>query len=83
MGGHIHLPYVRALNDHIVGLHRKVWAVQAGTAVSHRVRHEAPNSVNVLRYEAGERVCIVEQWNYAAAKQVFECGERIEMEIER
>jgi 3',5'-cyclic AMP phosphodiesterase CpdA len=83
MGGHIHLPYVRALNDHIVGLHRKVWAVQAGTAVSHRVRHEAPNSVNVLRYQAGDPTCAVEQWNYSASKQEFECGERIQMEIER
>jgi 3',5'-cyclic AMP phosphodiesterase CpdA len=83
MGGHIHLPYVRALNDHIVGLHRRIWAVQAGTAVSRRVRHEAPNSVNVLRYEAGAQACRVEQWNYSAAKQSFECGERIEVGIER
>jgi hypothetical protein len=34
MGGHIHLPYVMPLP----GLARPMWAVQAGTAVSHRVR---------------------------------------------
>ena len=83
MGGHIHLPYVRALNDHISGLKRRIWAVQAGTAVSHRVRHEAPNSVNVIRFEAGASHTVVEQWNYAANEKAFVCGERIEMEIDR
>jgi 3',5'-cyclic AMP phosphodiesterase CpdA len=42
MGGHIHLPYVMPLQ----GLLRPLWAVQAGTAVSWRVRAGAPNSVN-------------------------------------
>jgi 3',5'-cyclic AMP phosphodiesterase CpdA len=81
MGGHIHLPYVRAVNEHITGLERRIWAVQAGTAVSHRVRHEAPNSVNVLRYEAAERRCVVEQWNYAAEERAFRRGERIELDL--
>ena len=83
MGGHIHLPYVRALNDHITGLKRRIWAVQAGTAVSHRVRHEAPNSVNVIRYKPEQRACVVEQWNYAAAERAFKCGEKIEMHLDR
>ena len=47
MGGHIHLPYVMPLHD----LARPLWAVQAGTAVSHRVRHGTPNSVNLIRWE--------------------------------
>lgn len=83
MGGHIHLPYVRALSDQIAGLPRRIWAVQAGTAVSHRVRHEAPNSVNVLRYEPGQRTCAVEQWNYAREEKQFRCGERVELGLER
>ncbi|MGC4115262.1 MAG: hypothetical protein QM765_11780 [Myxococcales bacterium] len=45
LGGHIHLPYVLALHELAPGLARRVWAVQAGTALSTRVRHEAPNSV--------------------------------------
>ena len=81
MGGHIHLPYVRALNEHITGLDRRIWAVQAGTAVSHRVRHEAPNSVNVLRYEAGEGRCVVEQWNHAATEQAFRRAETTELPL--
>ena len=83
MGGHIHLPYVRALNDHITGLKRRIWAVQAGTAVSHRVRHEAPNSVNVIRYKPEQRACVVEQWNYAAAERAFKCDKKIEMHLDR
>jgi len=46
MGGHIHLPFTLALPD----LARRLWAVQAGTAVSMRTRPGAPNSVNVLRW---------------------------------
>jgi len=61
LGGHIHLPYVMALR----GLARPVWAVQAGTAVSHRVRDGMPNSVNIVR--RGEDVpagcCRIERWD--------------------
>jgi len=48
MGGHIHLPYTLALH----GLARRLWVVQAGTAVSLRTRPGVPNSVNVLRWGA-------------------------------
>jgi 3',5'-cyclic AMP phosphodiesterase CpdA len=69
LGGHIHLPYVLPLPS----LARPMWAVQAGTAVSSRVREGAPNSVNLLRW--GEAsvpgVCQIEQWDYAPAEQAF------------
>jgi 3',5'-cyclic AMP phosphodiesterase CpdA len=83
MGGHIHLPYVRPLNDHVIDLHRRIWAVQAGTAASSRVRHDAPNSVNVVRYGAGEANCIVEQWDYAATAKEFRCAARSELKLDR
>jgi len=67
MGGHIHLPYVMPLP----GLARPMWAVQAGTAVSHRVRPGAPNSVNLVRWHAAERACAVEQWDFSATEQAF------------
>jgi predicted MPP superfamily phosphohydrolase len=67
MGGHIHLPYVMPLP----GLARPMWAVQAGTAVSHRVRPGVPNSVNLVRWHAAERVCAVEQWDFSATDQAF------------
>lgn len=58
MGGHIHLPYVIEQR----GLARPLWVVQAGTAVSSRVRAGVPNSVNLLRWN-GAREVQVEQWD--------------------
>lgn len=69
MGGHIHLPYVLALPK----LARPMWAVQAGTALSRRVRDGIPNSVNLLRTgsDAPSGHCLIEQWDYATAAQSF------------
>ena len=64
LGGHIHLPYVAPLQ----GLARPLWAVQAGTAVSSRVRPAVPQSVNLLRWDAGTRpgCCLIERWDHSA-----------------
>lgn len=61
LGGHIHLPYVRP----VPGLARPLWAVQAGTAVSRRVREGGANSVNIIRYAASSlpRSCTLERWD--------------------
>lgn len=69
MGGHIHLPYVKALPD----LARPMWAVQGGTAVSSRVRDGFPNSVNILRcgVDAAQGRSLIEQWDYATAPDAF------------
>ena len=58
VGGHIHLPFVLPLAG-------GGWAVQAGTAVSRRVRAGAGNSVNLIRIEttAAERA-VVERWDH-------------------
>jgi predicted MPP superfamily phosphohydrolase len=71
LGGHIHLPYVMAL----AGLARPMWVVQAGTAVSRRVRAGAANSVNVLRWggDTAPGCCLIEQWDYTAATHAFVC----------
>jgi hypothetical protein len=81
LGGHIHLPYTLAQQ----GLARRLWVVQAGTAVSWRTRPEVPKSVNILRWretfgargnqtqtasEAGEW-CLIEQWDFARHDRVF------------
>ena len=81
MGGHIHLPYTLALQ----GLARRLWVVQAGTAVSSRTRPNVPNSVNLLRWgaasagddaqvhngpEAGA-CCLIERWDFAQTDRVF------------
>lgn len=73
LGGHIHLPFVQALHERYAGLPRRLWAVQAGTAVSSRVRAEAGNSINLIRRAgpAEPRRCTVERWDYEAATQRF------------
>jgi len=82
LGGHIHLPYVLPLS----GLARPMWVVQAGTAISSRLRPGVPNSFNLLRWGGAaaadaERTpdqhigsCSVEQWDYAAARNAFVCA---------
>jgi hypothetical protein len=70
MGGHIHLPYVLPLRSRWPDLPREVWAVQAGTALSSRVRGGIPNSVNVIRTGPG-RGAVVERWDVDATAGVF------------
>lgn len=72
LGGHIHLPYVCELSSTMgkgAPLARKLWCVQAGTALSSRVRREAPNSINVLRFEmqAQPSLCQVERWDFVSS----------------
>lgn len=81
LGGHIHLPYTLAPQ----GLARRLWVLQAGTAVSSRTRPEAPNSVNILRWgeassaradqaqtaSTAHGLCLIEQWDFARHDHVF------------
>lgn len=82
LGGHIHLPYVLPLRALAASQTRPMWAVQAGTALSSRVRGATPNSVNLIRYapsRSGEPVAHVERWDYQAAGAAFEMIMRHEL----
>jgi 3',5'-cyclic AMP phosphodiesterase CpdA len=58
LSGHIHRSFiVQPASDG-----RRLWCVQAGTAVSRRLRHGEPNEVNLIRWRDGE--CVVEQWEH-------------------
>lgn len=70
MGGHIHLSYIAPLHEHYKELHRRCWAVQAGTAVSTRVRRRHPNSVNLIKRE-DTHSCLAERWDYSAESNQF------------
>lgn len=72
MGGHIHLPYIAPLHEHYDDLRRRCWVVQAGTAVSTRVRRRHPNSVNLIKRE-GAQLCLAERWDYSAGRNEFHC----------
>ncbi len=79
LGGHIHLPFVMDLAGAPVPTPRPMWCVQAGTAVSSRVRHGTCNSVNLIHWRAaiaGEpRHCVVERCDYRPAAGWFETAE--------
>lgn len=78
LGGHVHLPCTLAQQ----GFARRLWVIQAGTAISSRVRLDTPNSVNILRWgeppgvrpprsaDAGKD-CLIEQWDYACDEEAF------------
>jgi len=68
MGGHIHLPYVVRQVLARQGGEQALWVVQAGTALSSRVRAGIPNSVNLIRQEAGVRI---ERWDFDGRQQAF------------
>lgn len=69
LGGHIHLPFVDPVDAAALGDSRMLWVVQAGTAVSRRIRGGVPNSVNLLRH--GGRHCTVERWDFHAGSDRF------------
>jgi 3',5'-cyclic AMP phosphodiesterase CpdA len=76
LGGHIHLPYVADLRLQRDPTVRPMWCVQAGTAVSTRIRRGTCNSVNLIHWDAlpqGQpRTCRVERCDYRADKGWFE-----------
>lgn len=81
LGGHIHLPFTQAQQ----GLARRLWVVQAGTAVSSRTRPGVPNSVHILRWGEASGThadesqtgadtascCLIEQWDFAPQDRSF------------
>lgn len=71
LGGHIHLPYALQLCPPP----RPLWAVQAGTALSSRVRQDHLNSVTELLATppaaGGARHCIVRFWEWTAGQPDF------------
>jgi 3',5'-cyclic AMP phosphodiesterase CpdA len=75
LGGHIHLPYVSPLHVAYKDLPRRMWAVQAGTSLSSRVRGKVPNSVNVIDYDGsteGARRVVVTRWDFNRVIASFE-----------
>ncbi|RYZ02998.1 MAG: metallophosphoesterase [Myxococcales bacterium] len=80
LAGHIHLPFVLPLHD-AEPLPRPLWAVNAGTALSSRVRYDAGNSVNVVRTADPPRAgrCSVEHWTYSEPRGDFLLSARLEL----
>ncbi|NUZ07255.1 metallophosphoesterase family protein [Piscinibacter koreensis] len=74
LGGHIHLPFIVRLHERALTDGSPAYVVQAGTAVSSRLRHNTCNSVNLVRHSPSEspRRCEVERWDYSGDRGRFE-----------
>jgi 3',5'-cyclic AMP phosphodiesterase CpdA len=70
LAGHIHWPFALPLPQRA-----DAWAVNAGTAVSHRTRPGAPNSVNLIDYldDAEGRRCRLRRFDCPVTGGGFEC----------
>ncbi|MGZ8186825.1 MAG: hypothetical protein ACXWTL_10300, partial [Methylobacter sp.] len=68
-------PFIIPLHQKIAELTYPLWVIQAGPAVSVRVRWNAGNSVNIIRYQESDepRHCKVEQWDYHDQQSGFLC----------
>lgn len=71
LGGHIHLPHVAELSP--AGAHgARLIVAQAGTALSSRLRRDAPNSVNVIRHQPADPTrCDIERWDFDRQRAAF------------
>ncbi|MDO9004181.1 MAG: metallophosphoesterase [Aquabacterium sp.] len=73
LGGHIHLPFVVPQKTIRGGAQHPFWVVQAGTALSSRVRGGMANSVNLIRRPAmPEQPLSIERWDFKAEHAAFE-----------
>jgi len=85
LGGHIHLPYVRPLNTEKRALASELWSVQAGTALSTRIRDGISNSFNVIHHDPvnDPGSCVVEHWDYNEANGRFDPGGKTTIPVQR
>lgn len=79
LGGHIHLPYVVPQKTIRGGTPHPFWVVQAGTALSSRLRGNTANSVNLIRRLTlpGQPLSI-ERWDFKAEHAAFALASKIE-----
>lgn len=75
LGGHIHYPFMAPLSGYYPHIDTHAWVMQAGTAVSRRVRNQKPNSFNRILVNGTRADARIEQWNFQANNARFECVE--------
>jgi 3',5'-cyclic AMP phosphodiesterase CpdA len=63
LAGHLHRGYAGDIRTHYPAARRAMIAIQAGTAISHRMREGEANAYNVLRVERTRIDIEVRSWN--------------------
>lgn len=69
LAGHLHHGYTGDIRAHYGHVRRPILVAQAGTATSHRVRHE-PNSYNLIRFDRGTLTFSLRVWKSGAFEEV-------------
>jgi 3',5'-cyclic AMP phosphodiesterase CpdA len=79
LAGHLHRGYAGDIRTHYPAARRAMISVQAGTAISHRMRGGEANAYNLLRIERKEIRIEVRAWNgteFAAVRYTtYDCAE--------
>jgi hypothetical protein len=84
LGGHAHDPGVVPLHERVDGLASPLWAVLGGTAMSRRLRHGAPPSVNGLVLGARDlraAEAVVQRWDFDPVRAAFVAGRRTRLPV--
>lgn len=71
LGGHIHFPFTAPLNRYFADLQGDPWVIQAGTAISKRIRNNIPNSFFSLKLGQGRMELCVQRWDYDSERDIF------------
>ena len=84
LSGHEHRTFLFRSDANADARTRTPWLLNAGTAISRRLRHEAPNSFNVVDvpWADGERLAIgVTHWDFDPGGAAFVPGERRRIDV--
>lgn len=85
LGGHIHLPYILPIHGAAGSAPRRAWTIQAGTAVSRRLRGGISNSVNVIdhSFDNGRHQCVAQRWDFTDNTGEFHCVASQPLDLQR
>ncbi len=75
LGGHIHYPFIAPVRQHYPNINTSAWIMQAGTAISRRVRNQKSNSFNRIVMNGDRESTRMEQWNYEGDLRQFKLGD--------
>lgn len=87
LSGHEHRPFLLDAREQLIeNPHRgdpPMWILNAGTAISSRVRHDHPNSYNLLKFNGsrGEKRVMVERWDYGLQPDHFVRHNSLEVDL--
>lgn len=71
LAGHIHYPFHARLDRRYPGVPANCWTLQAGTAISSRVRDHKANSFNLIDWSADQDTLRLERWDFTPTTPGF------------